>query len=107
MGTKCDGSDILTARVHNSDSAVPVAYPDVSRLLIVSDVVGIAAKLEGLSHSQQFLVINAKLAVSSCGNIELASFRIVAKPLRFFDRFTTSVFSGSVRRSWTWAARRP
>src|SRR5207253_8886079 len=77
--------NILTSRVHDSDSAVAVAYPDISRLLIISDVVGIATKLEGLSRSQRFLVIDTKLAVSSCGNIEPASFRIVVNPLRLFD----------------------
>src|ERR1700693_3630336 len=87
MGTKWDGSDVLTGRVHNSDSAVPVAYPDVSRLLIISDVVGIATKPEGLSYSQQFLVIDAKLAVSSCGDIEPVSFKIVVNPLRFLESF--------------------
>ena len=87
MGTKCDGSDILTGRVHNRDSAVPVAYPDVSGLLIVSDVVGIATKPEGLSHSQRFPVIDAKLAVSSCGDIEPASFQILVNPLWLFESF--------------------
>ena len=87
MGTKCDGSDILTGRVHNSDSAVPIAYPNVSHLLIISDVVGIATKPEGLSHSQRFSVIDAKLAVSSCGDIESAIFQIVVNPLWFFESF--------------------
>src|SRR6516225_12266886 len=64
-----------------------MADPDVSRLLIISDVVGIAPKLERLSHNQRFVVIDAKLAVSSCGNVEPASFRIAVNPLRFFQSF--------------------
>jgi hypothetical protein len=64
-----------------------MADPDVSRLLIISDVVGIAPKLERLSHNQRFVVIDAKLAVSSCGNIEAAGFRIAVNPLRFFQSF--------------------
>src|SRR5262245_40389357 len=87
MGAKGDRSDFLTGRVHNSDSAISVAYPDISRLLIISDVVGIAPKLERHSHSQRFVVIDAKLAVSSSGNVESASFRIVVNPLRFFQSF--------------------
>src|SRR6516164_6111185 len=87
MGTKGDRSDLLTRRVHDSDSAISVAYPDVSRLLIISDVVGIDPKLERLSHNQRFVVIDAKLPVSSRGNVEPTRFRIAVNPLRFFQFF--------------------
>ena len=67
----------MTGRVRHCDSAVTVAYPDVSGLLIISDVVGIPAKAEGFLHCQRFTIIDPKLTVSSRGDVEPAGFKIV------------------------------
>src|SRR6478736_7351529 len=87
MSIKSDCADALTGCVRNGDSAVAVAYPDVSGLLIISDVVGIPAKAEGFLHSQRFAIIDPKLTVSSRGDVEPAGFKIVVNPLRFFEAF--------------------
>jgi hypothetical protein len=85
MSVKDDRADVLPGCVRNGDCAVAIAYPDVSGLLIVSDVVGIPTKAEGFLHSQRFTIIDPKLTVSSRGDVEPAGFKIVVNPLRFFE----------------------
>jgi hypothetical protein len=80
-------ADFFTGRVHNADSAISIAHPDISRQPIISDVVRVTTKFQGFPRSQRLPFVYAKLSISPGRNIELVSFRIVVEALWFFEPF--------------------
>jgi hypothetical protein len=76
----------LAGRIYDCDS-IPVANPDITGLLIASDVVGVITKLQRFLQSWRLSIIDPKLAVSSCGNIKPAGFRIIVDAMGLFEPF--------------------
>src|SRR5258708_16997443 len=86
MATQRNRANFLTSRIYDCDS-IPVANPNIAGLFIVANVVGVLTKLLRLLQSHSFPIVTPKLAVSSRGDIEPASLRIIVETLRLSEPF--------------------
>ena len=87
MAPERDQSDRLSGRIDDCKSAVAISDPDVAGLSIIPHVIGVITEIQRLSQTERFSIVDSKLAVSSCSNVETATLRIKVDALWFFESF--------------------